>query len=817
MIDSLAHITNSIHIIENHDIVQLNGTWGLTRTGETLCYVPVNYNRLVNVSADNYLIHPHDEEIIAGGNHLKSNRLTIKLINGNGDILLLKGEGISIHEHKDPAAATKAEQKNEALKSNYEAVFPDEDEVRRNAIEEHIEGRNILEAVFNTSTLGLHVLRSIRDDQGKIVDFSIVLTNATSDKIAGRRVSGMRMLEGWPHTLDIGLFERFIAVVRTGEKLQYEHFYEGDRVKAWFQWLAVKLGDGLFVTIEDITGRKKAEISQGHTVARLQSIFDGVPAIIALLDVVRDEAKQPVDFVIAAINKAGSDLTGHQPAELIGKILTDSFPGVFSDSLKESYIKVFVTGENQQLEYFYPGLDRWFSVSVTRQVDGQGIVVAAVEITAQKNSEEQRRQNQILAELNRAKTDFFSNISHEFRTPLTLMLAPMQDVIKQLKTTSGNREELGKLELAYRNALRLEKLVNTLLNFSAIEAGRSDAIFKPIDIAEFTALIAGNFRSAIENAGIKFVVDCESTEPMYVNPDMWEKIVLNLLSNAFKFTFRGKIEVRLRSLKKRIKLEVSDTGIGINPADHEKIFERFARIPNARSRSYEGSGIGLALVSELVKIHGGTIEVKSRQDEGSVFSVSLLKGKEHLPRKNVHEVMEKNWRSPLGSIYAQEAAGWFVTESHVSKGQQNGVPASPDLPANAFRQETRHTILMVDDNADVREYVKSLFRSGYTVATAHNGVQAMELIHSGLRPDVILADVMMPEMDGYTFLRKIRENDWGDQTHFIMLSAKASEEDKIFGLRSGVDDYLVKPFSSESLLALVNARIRRNKRQQGYA
>lgn len=816
MTGSLVDAINSIHIIANNDIVQLNGTWRLTGTGEKLSYAPVNYNHLINVRGENHLIHPHDVEIIAGGSHLKSNRLTIKLINCEGEVHLLEGDGINIQQHEHGAAVVTAEQENAPLRSKYEAAFPDEDERRKKAVEEQIDGGNILEAVFNTSTLGLHVLQSIRDQRGEIVDFNILLTNATSDRIAGRKVGGMRMLEGWPHTRDIGLFEKFIEVVKTGGKLQYEHFYEGDGVKAWFQWIASKLGDGLYVTIEDITERKKAEISLGHTVARLQSIFDGVPAVIVLLDVIRDEAKQPVDFVITAINKAGADLAGHQSADLIGKSLTDSFPRAVSDSLKESHIKVFNTGEHQQMEYLFPGTDRWFSISVTRQVDGEGIVVAAVEITAQKNSEEQRRQNQILAELNEAKTDFFSNISHEFRTPLTLMLAPMQDVIKKLRTTSTNREELGKLELVYRNALRLEKLVNTLLHFSAIEAGRSDAVFKPIDIAEFTALIAGNFRSAIENAGIKFLVDCESTEAVYVNPDMWEKIVLNLLSNAFKFTFTGKIEVRLRSLKKRIKLEVSDTGIGINPSDHEKIFERFARIPNAKSRSHEGSGIGLALVSELVKIHGGTIEVKSRSGEGSVFSVSLLKGKEHLPPKNVHEITETKSLSPLGSIYAQEAAGWLMTKSDRSKTTDNSIPASPDVSNDPLDQKTRHIILLVDDNADVREYVKSLFRSGYAVATAHNGVQAMELIHSGLRPDVILADVMMPEMDGYTFLKKIRENDWAEQTHFIMLSARASEEDRIFGLRSGVDDYLVKPFSSESLLALVNARVRRNKRQQGY-
>ena len=395
------------------------------------------------------------------------------------------------------------------------------------------------------------------------------------------------------------------------------------------------------------------------------------------------------------------------------------------------------------------------------------------------------------------------------------MLAPIQDLMNQFNTTKDQPEALARIELIHRNALRLEKLVNTLLNFSRIEAGKTDAIFKPTDLAEFTALIAGNFRSAIENAGLKFIVDCEFTDSVYVNPEMWEKILLNLISNAFKFTFQGNIQVRLRSFKKRVRLEVSDTGVGINPSDQKKIFEKFVRVTTARSRSYEGSGIGLALVKELVKIHGGTIEVKSKEGEGSVFSVWLLKGKEHLPARNVFELREKLSLSPLGSIYAQEAESWFSEMLHYTSIQKKNVPALSHAPADRSRDRSRQTILLVDDNSDIREYIRSLLESRYTVTTAHNGARAMELIHSGLRPDLILTDVMMPEMDGYAFLNQIRQNDLTNNTHFIMLSAKASEEDRIFGLRAGVDDYVVKPFSSESLLALINARISRSNQRSG--
>jgi len=810
IVDTLKGAIPAIHIIANKHIVELRGKWRLTRTGEKLCYAPLNYNYLVNLSDDNYLIHPHDVDSIAHGTHLTSKRLVVKLINCEADILVLSGEDISLPQGYYALPRTD-DITRRRMKHSYEAVFPNGDEIRKKAIEEQVDGTNILEAVFNTSTLGLHVLRSIRDDRGEIVEFDIVLANATSDKIAGRNVSGMRMLECWPHTRDIGLFEKFVRVVTTGEKLEYEHYYEGDGVKAWFQWIASKLGDGLYVTIEDITVRKNAEVALAQTASRLQSTLDGVPAVLVLLDVVLAGNDQPVDFIISATNKAASDATGHEAHELIGRKVTEAYPEMFSAEMVRLYTLVFTSGEPLQFEYQYPGLDRWFSVCVTKQVDGQGLVVVAIEITLQKKNEEHKRQNQVLEELNRAKTDFFSNVSHEFRTPLTLMLAPIEDLIKTFTSETNHREALGKLQLVHRNALRLEKLVNTLLNFSRIEAGKSDAIFKPTDIAEFTTLIAGNFRSAIESAGLKFVVDCESTEPVYLNTDMWEKIVLNLLSNALKFTFSGKIELRLRSFKKRVRLEVSDTGIGITPSNHAKIFEKFVRIVNARSRSYEGSGIGLALVKELVNIHGGSIEVDSKEGEGSTFYVSLWKGKEHLPAKNIYEIKEKNSVSRLGSTYAQEVESW----SEVQSKRTTSLNAPYIQPHGPFKKSGQ-TILLVDDNTDIREYIKSLLDSRYTVTTAHNGARAMELIDAGLRPDLILADVMMPEMDGYALLNKIRQNDWANHTHFIMLSARASEEDRIFGLRAGVDDYVVKPFSSDSLLALVNARIDRNQRSYGY-
>jgi signal transduction histidine kinase len=245
--------------------------------------------------------------------------------------------------------------------------------------------------------------------------------------------------------------------------------------------------------------------------------------------------------------------------------------------------------------------------------------------------EEERRRAEALAELDRAKTTFFSNVSHEFRTPLTLMLGPVEDVLSGADGAlpPPQRE---RLEVAHRNAVRLQKLVNTLLDFSRIEAGRVQASYEPTDLAAFTAELASSFRSACERAGLGLVVDCPALrEPVYVDREMWEKVVLNLVSNAFKFTLEGEIEVRLRRDGRVVELSVRDTGTGIPPDQMPHLFERFHRVEGTRGRTQEGSGIGLALVRELARLHGGDVRAESRPGAGSIFRVAVPLGTTHLP------------------------------------------------------------------------------------------------------------------------------------------------------------------------------------------
>jgi signal transduction histidine kinase len=251
--------------------------------------------------------------------------------------------------------------------------------------------------------------------------------------------------------------------------------------------------------------------------------------------------------------------------------------------------------------------------------------------------EAERKRAEALTEIDRAKTLFFSNVSHEFRTPLTLMLGPIEDMLSKSHTdlTPASKAQL---QIVHRNSLRLLRLVNTMLDFSRIEAGRARANYQPTDLASFTAELASSFRSACERAGLCLRVDCPSLpsgQSVLVDRDMWEKIVLNLISNAFKFTLEGEIEVRLEAADGKARHTIRDTGVGIPTAELPRMFERFHRVPQTLGRTLEGTGIGLALVHELVKLHGGEVRVDSVLYEGSCFTITIPFGSSHLDPNHI--------------------------------------------------------------------------------------------------------------------------------------------------------------------------------------
>lgn len=423
--------------------------------------------------------------------------------------------------------------------------------------------------------------------------------------------------------------------------------------------------------------------------------------------------------------------------------------------------------------------------------------------------EEERRRAEALAELDRAKTAFFSNVSHEFRTPLTLMLGPLEELLAGRASVEEMRRQV---ELAHRNGTRLLRLVNSLLDFSRIEAGRVRASYQPTDLSKFSAEIASSFRSAIEKAGMRLDLRCQPlAEPVYVDREMWEKVLLNLLSNAFKFTLEGEISVAVEPSGdgRAAIVKVRDTGIGIPEGEISRLFERFHRIEGVQGRSFEGSGIGLALVQELVKLHGGQITVQSTLGAGTTFAVSLPFGHEHLPPDRVQAEATGDADVVRAHEFVDEALRWLP--GAMPELESEGELSLAGLGAIATQMPTRSgagkRVLLADDNPDMRAYICRLLQAqGYAVDMASDGEAALAFARQR-KPDLILTDVMMPKVDGFGLLRGVRGDPALAEVPILMLSARAGEEAKVEGLEAGADDYLIKPFAARELLARVHSNM----------
>ncbi len=432
---------------------------------------------------------------------------------------------------------------------------------------------------------------------------------------------------------------------------------------------------------------------------------------------------------------------------------------------------IFVAGLNphREVDEAYLGFVRLFVGQVSASLAG-----------AHAHEEEKRRAT-ALAEIDRAKTTFFSNVSHELRTPLTLLLAPLDEAmndpsIRESDPASPPRRTSQRPSSA--------KLVNALLEFSRIEAGRVKASFEPVDLGALTREYASAFESTMAQGGLGFSVVTEDIGDVYVDREMWETIVLNLVSNAFKFTHDGAIEVRVTCDGESAKLVVKDSGVGIADGDVPQLFERFHRVEGRRGRSFEGTGIGLSLVYELVKLHGGRIDVESAIDRGTTFTVTLPLGHAHLDASSLQA------RAPSERLasraYIDEATRWLPSFSEAPR-------------ANVG---TRARVLLADDNADMRDYVARLLSERWDVEAVENGAAALEAI-ARHRPNVVVSDVMMPGIDGLELLARLRGDPATRSVPMLLLSARAGEEARSEGLASGADDYLVKPFSARELVVRV--------------
>ncbi|MEW1952653.1 ATP-binding protein [Terrabacter sp. NPDC080008] len=432
----------------------------------------------------------------------------------------------------------------------------------------------------------------------------------------------------------------------------------------------------------------------------------------------------------------------------------------------------------------------------------------AMALSGIRHLQEERRRAEVLEELDAAKTDFFANVSHELRTPLTLIAGPVNDALAADGLEPDQRQ---RFELIRRNTERLTGLVDRILDLTRVEAGAVEPHWVEADIEELTTGVAANFRPAIERAGLEFEVVADEVEhAVYVDVDMFERVVLNLLSNALKFTPRGRISLRLESRDDGYAVSVTDTGIGIAEKNLDLVFDRFrqlGRVDDRRSR--EGAGIGLSLVRQLVDLLGGTIDVASTEGEGSTFTVSLPWGE---PAS--HEALRPSIRPRSAESFILEASTWVVRDDVAARMEAGAPEAAASTSGStsdaAAGTGVRPTLLVVEDNHDMRDYIARHVVSDYDVVSVRDGVEALEQLRSD-RPSIVLADVMMPRMDGITLVREIRADPSLRDLPVVLLSARAGAEASSTGLLEGADDYVVKPFDPQELRARLAANLVRSR------
>jgi PAS domain S-box-containing protein len=599
------------------------------------------------------------------------------------------------------------------------------------------------------------------DDAGEVVGFLCVVSEDTDRVISERRMTTLREL-GSDHTLQPS---------------------EARTLESAASLLSDNLRDLPFTMTylfdDDGSARLAAAsgITAGHRVAPHVLAGDG-SSVWPVEEAARGES------VIV-------DLDGEQ----FGGLPTGSWP----DPPTRALVVPLIQQGAAPYGFLVAGLNRYRPLNVKHR--GFIELVAAhlaAEIGSARSYRAEQRRAEELAELDHAKTTFFSNISHEFRTPLTLMLGPLSEL--RARSDGVDESMRRELDVAHRNGLRLAKLVNTLLDFSRLEAGRMQPRFVPTDLSSATIELTSVFRSAVDKAGLTFDVDCPPLgEAVYLDRDMWEKVVLNLLSNALKFTFDGSIAVRTRREGANALVTVSDTGIGVAAAEMPRLFERFHRIETARARSNEGSGIGLALVRELVELHGGTIAGESVEGSGTTFTIRLPFGSAHLPAEDLDSGGATRADSATADPYVQEALQWLRAEDEATALDAAVTPGAAS--------GTSACVLIADDNADMREYLSRLLRTaGYDVDVVTDGRQALERVRADL-PDLVVSDVMMPRMDGLELVAALRTDPRTAPVPVILLSARAGQDASIEGLHAGADDYLVKPFAAAELLARVRANV----------
>ena len=420
-----------------------------------------------------------------------------------------------------------------------------------------------------------------------------------------------------------------------------------------------------------------------------------------------------------------------------------------------------------------------------------------------------------LHEVDEIKSRFFTNISHEFRTPLTLILGPVKQIIDSLrdeKTHLDSRKVKDELKIVHRNANRLLGLVNQLLDISKLESGNMKLQAAPQNIIPLLKALVLSFTSYAERKRITLKFNSIEDEIIaYIDNDKIEKIIINLLSNAFKFTPEGgRIEVTVHSklssfhplVKGELKgdsveISICDTGVGIPKEKISKIFDRFYQVDGNLTGEQEGTGIGLSLTKELVELHRGRIEVESEEGKGTTIKIIIPLGKEHLKPEEIIKVEQEEKYEK--EIFIPEAA-------EESSGEKEQL-----IDIEHFEKESLPLLLIVEDNYDVRYYIKSNLNKGYMILEAVDGEDGWNKSIEQI-PDLIISDVMMPKMDGFKLCDKLKTDERTSHIPVILLTAKAALQDKIEGFETGADDYIMKPFEPDELRARIKNLIEQRKR-----
>ncbi|MCH8568371.1 MAG: response regulator [Balneolales bacterium] len=425
--------------------------------------------------------------------------------------------------------------------------------------------------------------------------------------------------------------------------------------------------------------------------------------------------------------------------------------------------------------------------------------IRSLEVREQKLQRMVDRQTIDLKEAAEQKSRFFSGITHELKTPLSLIINPLEDLLNSPEHPNGDPEQTReKLKLMLRNSKRLNQLTDQILDVTRLNADALKLSHTAINLPEFTAQIAGQFHSKLAERKINLKLDlCELSEPFYIDPDAYERIVINLLANAIRFSpVEGEISVHLENDDTVLRLQIRDEGPGIPASDHERIFEYLYQSEGAKAS--EGTGIGLFLVKGLIQHMNGCIEVNSAPGEGATFTVLLQKGYAHFKANDSVRIQEKRENEPDTS--SVKTADWKLNNT--------GANPKEAIEMERITQKEIKTILIVEDNFDFRNYLFNLLSDYYTVLSAADGNEALEHLKT-IKVDLVLSDIMMPGMDGHAFVRELRIQEKYKHLPVIFLSARSSALDREAGLQSGADVYLTKPINNNMLLAQIAAILRR--------